>query len=171
MVGRGRPRFSCGDKTSYLTSRCSVSVGSILNSWKETSWPLRWCFCLVHSSVWRVIDLISGRSCRVGSLGRLWLNIHSLLLVCEESQITRRAKSVIDYQHCLLSVLRGRLQGDCVARNRFVLCMNHNRLQSKPVVWAWREKATTKRHQCVISYTHLPYAYKLTITNQSATPG
>ena len=76
-----------------LTSRCWMSMESTL--WSGQISPRRGFF-RARSSVWHVMDLVSGRSCRVGSLGRLRLDIHSLLLDCEKSQITKRAKSVTD---------------------------------------------------------------------------
>ena len=52
---------------------------STVYSFKKDVSLLRRGFRVAHSSVCRVIDLVSGRSCRVGSLIHQWLDIHSLL--------------------------------------------------------------------------------------------
>ena len=95
-VGRERPPGGCGEYSPRVSSRYLESEESPLYSRQVVLRLLRRGFCRARSSAWRVTDLVIGRSCRVGSLGRLQLNIHSLLLVYEKTQITKRAKSVAD---------------------------------------------------------------------------
>ena len=95
-VGKEGPRCLWGERTFCLLLGYLVSGKSSLWSRQVSLRSLRRGFCRAHSSAWRVMDLVIGRSCHVGSLGRLWLNIHSSLFVSEKTHITKRAKSVTD---------------------------------------------------------------------------
>ena len=86
--------WSGGDKSSCPTMMCAVSIDSSVYSERDGMQSLMHGLRVARSSVFEVKDLVCGRSCRVGSWLRPRLDIHSLMLGYEDSQITRRAKSV-----------------------------------------------------------------------------
>ena len=79
-MGKERPWYWCGEGTSYLLLQCLRGVMSILWSRQKS---LRRVFCIMRSYVWHVMDLLIGLSCRVYSLSRRRLDIHTSSFVCE----------------------------------------------------------------------------------------